>query len=89
MPIVAAADGLVIFSGRGPDGYGNMIMLDHGSRLITLYAHNERNVVRAGERVRRGQIIALMGQTGRATGTHLHFEVHQGGRLVNPLRWLR
>jgi murein DD-endopeptidase MepM/ murein hydrolase activator NlpD len=88
-PIAAAADGLVIFSGRGPDGYGNMVMLDHGSRLITLYAHHDCNLVRVGERVRRGQIIALMGETGRASGTHLHFEVHQDGRLVNPLRWLR
>lgn len=88
-PIAAAADGLVIFSGRGPGGYGNMVMLDHGSSLITLYAHNERNLVRIGQRVRRGQTIALMGETGRASGTHLHFEVHQDGQLVDPLRWLR
>jgi lipoprotein NlpD len=88
-PISAAAAGVVIFSGRGPDGYGNMVMLDHGARLITLYAHNERNVVRPGQRVRRGQTIAWMGDTGRASGVHLHFEVHQDGRLVNPLRWLR
>jgi lipoprotein NlpD len=88
-PIAAAANGLVIFSGRGPDGYGNMVMMDHGASLITLYAHHDRNIVRVGERVRRGQTIALMGDSGRASGTHLHFEVHQDGRLVNPLRWLR
>jgi murein DD-endopeptidase MepM/ murein hydrolase activator NlpD len=88
-PIVAADEGVVMFSGRGPDGYGNAVMLDHGDGLMTLYAHNERNVVRQGERVRRGQTVALMGDTGRASGTHVHFEVHQHGRLVDPLRWLR
>jgi murein DD-endopeptidase MepM/ murein hydrolase activator NlpD len=88
-PIVAAAEGVVMFSGRGPDGYGNAVMLDHGDGLITLYAHNERNVVRQGERVQRGQTVALMGDTGRASGTHVHFEVHQHGRPVDPLRWLR
>jgi murein DD-endopeptidase MepM/ murein hydrolase activator NlpD len=88
-PIVAADDGVVRFSGRWLNGYGNAVMLDHGDGLMTLYAHNERNVVRQGERVRRGQIVALMGDTGRASGTHVHFEVHQQGRLVDPLRWLR
>ncbi len=88
-PIVTADEGVVMFSGRGPDGYGNAVMVDHGNGLMTLYAHNERNVVRQGERVRRGQTIALMGDTGRASGTHVHFEVHQHGRLVDPLRWLR
>jgi murein DD-endopeptidase MepM/ murein hydrolase activator NlpD len=87
--IVAAADGVVIFSGRGPDGYGNTVLLDHGHGLVTLYAHNERNVARQGERVRQGQPVALMGDSGRASGTHVHFEVHQHGRLVDPLRWLR
>jgi murein DD-endopeptidase MepM/ murein hydrolase activator NlpD len=88
-PIVAVDGGVVRFSGRGPDGYGNVVMLDHGNGLMTLYAHNERNVVRQGERVRRGQTVALMGDSGRASGTHVHFEVHQHGRLADPLRWLR
>jgi murein DD-endopeptidase MepM/ murein hydrolase activator NlpD len=88
-PIVAADAGSVLFSGRGPDGYGNTVILHHGHGLITLYAHNERNVVRQGDRVRRGQIIAFMGETGRASGTHLHFEVHQDGRLTDPSRWLQ
>ena len=87
-PIVAVDEGVVLFSGRGPNGYGNVVMVDHGSGLTTVYAHNERNVVRQGERVRRGQTVALMGDTGRATGTHVHFEVHQHGRLMDPLRWL-
>jgi murein DD-endopeptidase MepM/ murein hydrolase activator NlpD len=88
-PIVAVDEGMVMYSGRGPDGYGNVVMLDHGNGLITLYAHNERNVVRQGERVRRGQTVALMGDSGRASGTHVHLEVHQHGRLVDPLHWLR
>jgi murein DD-endopeptidase MepM/ murein hydrolase activator NlpD len=88
-PIVAVDEGVVMFSGRGPDGYGNVVMLDHGNGLMTLYAHNERNVVRQGQRVRRGQTVALMGDSGRASGTHVHFEVHQHGRLVDPLRWLQ
>jgi murein DD-endopeptidase MepM/ murein hydrolase activator NlpD len=88
-PIVAVAEGVVLFSGRGPGGYGNVVILDHGGGLKTFYAHNERNLVRQGARVRRGQTVALMGDSGRASGTHLHFEVHQQGRLVDPLRWLR
>lgn len=88
-PIRAVADGVVVFSGRGPGGYGKMVMLDHGAHLITLYAHNDRNTVRVGERVRRGQTIGLIGDTGRASGPHLHFEVHRHGQLVDPLRWLR
>jgi lipoprotein NlpD len=87
-PIVAADAGIVLFSGRGPSGYGNIVMLHHTHGLTTLYAHNEHNVVRQGERVRRGQVIAFMGDTGRASGTHLHFEVHQDGRLTDPRRWL-
>jgi murein DD-endopeptidase MepM/ murein hydrolase activator NlpD len=88
-PIVAADAGTVLFSGSGPNGYGNTVMLHHNHGLITLYAHNERNVVRQGDRVRRGQVIAYMGDTGRASGTHLHFEVHQEGRLTDPRRWLQ
>jgi murein DD-endopeptidase MepM/ murein hydrolase activator NlpD len=88
-PIVAADDGIVYFSGRGPNGYGNTVMLHHSHALITLYAHTERNVVRQGESVRRGQIVAFMGDSGNASGTHLHFEVHQDGRVADPLRWLQ
>jgi murein DD-endopeptidase MepM/ murein hydrolase activator NlpD len=87
-PVLAAEDGVVLFSGRGPNGYGNTVILHHYHGLTTLYAHNERNMVQQGAQVRRGQIVALVGDTGRASGTHLHFEVHLDGRLTDPRRWL-
>lgn len=85
--ILAVADGVVIFSGR--DGnYGNLVDVDHGNGYMTRYAHNSENLVQVGERVRPGQVIAKMGRTGRATGNHLHFEVWQDGRPVNPRQYL-
>lgn len=82
-PIRAAASGVVSFS--GPDGgYGNLIEIDHGNGWITRYGHNARNLVRPGDYVKPGETIALVGQTGRATGTHLHFEVLYRDRQLNP-----
>ncbi len=81
--IQAVATGVVSFS--GPDGgYGNLIEIDHGHGWITRYGHNARNLVRPGDYVKPGQTIALMGATGRATGTHLHFEVLFRDRHQNP-----
>lgn len=81
--IQAVATGVVSFS--GPDGgYGNLIEIDHGNGWITRYGHNARNLVRPGDYVKPGQTIALMGATGRATGTHLHFEVLFRDRHQNP-----
>lgn len=86
--VLAVADGVVIFSGR--DGnYGNLVDVDHGNGYMTRYAHNSQNLVQVGERVRAGQVVAKMGRTGRATGTHVHFEVWQDGRPVNPRQYLR
>lgn len=82
-PIYATADGVVTFSGRN-GGYGNQIMINHGNGFETVYAHNSRNLVKRGEFVRKGQLIAYMGSTGRSTGTHLHYEVHKNGQKVNP-----
>ncbi len=87
-PIRAAADGRVILAERN-DRYGNTIQIDHGFGLVTMYGHNARNVVRSGELVRRGDIIAYVGSTGRmTTGPHLHFEVRKDGRAVDPLIYL-
>jgi murein DD-endopeptidase MepM/ murein hydrolase activator NlpD len=87
-PIYAAADAVVGEAGtRG--GYGNLVELDHGSGIATRYGHLSQIMVRPGERVRRGQVIGLMGSTGRSTGSHLHYEVRIDGRAVNPLPFLQ
>lgn len=84
----AAAGGVVVFSAMHPQ-YGNMIEIDHGNGLITRYAHASKRIVKVGDLVLRGAKIGEVGKTGRATGTHLHFEVRQGGAPVNPARFLR
>jgi murein DD-endopeptidase MepM/ murein hydrolase activator NlpD len=86
--ILAVADGVVAFSGRHP-GYGNMVDIDHGNGFMTRYAHNSSNLVKPGQRVRAGEVIGKMGATGRATGTHVHFEVWNNDRSVNPTRFLK
>lgn len=85
--ILAGAPGVVIWSGRR-SGYGNLIEIDHGRGWVTRYGHNAYNLVQMGDYVKPGQTIALMGATGRATGTHLHFEVLYRGRPQNPGRLL-
>jgi murein DD-endopeptidase MepM/ murein hydrolase activator NlpD len=87
-PILSVADGVVSFSGWR-NGYGNVVEVDHGNGLRTIYAHNQRNEVQVGDLVRTGQQIARVGSTGRSTGSHLHFEVHQDGRRTNPMAFLR
>ncbi len=82
-PIFAAADGRVKFSGYNR-GYGQMIVIDHGNGIETAYAHNSRNVVGEGQTVKQGQIVALVGRTGNATGNHVHFEFRRHGRALNP-----
>ena len=83
-PIVAAANGVVIASGFEPR-YGQRVTIEHPGGFATVYAHNERNLVEIGQTVEAGQVIALVGRTGRATGEHLHFEVRYEGRVYNPL----
>ncbi|MGQ0801196.1 MAG: peptidoglycan DD-metalloendopeptidase family protein [Pseudomarimonas sp.] len=85
--ILAVADGVVAFSGRH-NSYGNMVDIDHGNGYVTRYAHNHLNMVKPGERVRAGEVIAKMGSTGRVTGTHVHFEVWNNDRAVNPHQFL-
>ena len=87
-PFGAAAGGVVVFSAVHPQ-YGNMIEIDHGNGLITRYAHASKRLVKVGDMVLRGAKIGEVGKTGRATGTHLHFEVRQRGAPVNPAQFLR
>jgi len=87
-PILAAAGGVVVYSDYHP-AYGNMVEIDHGNELITRYAHASKRLVQVGDMVQRGVRIAEMGRTGRATGTHLHFEVRQRGAAQNPSQFLR
>jgi murein DD-endopeptidase MepM/ murein hydrolase activator NlpD len=87
-PVRAAEAGRVIHSGGGLSGYGNTIILRHAGRLSTVYAHNRRNLVHVGEFVERGQVIAEVGRSGRATTTHLHFEVRRDGSPIDPLDYL-
>jgi murein DD-endopeptidase MepM/ murein hydrolase activator NlpD len=85
--IKAVAAGVVTWNGERP-GYGNVIEIDHGNGYMTRYAHNQKNLARVGERVHAGQVIATVGETGRATGPHCHFEVWLHGRPVNPLTYV-
>ena len=85
MPVFAAADGIVITAVQTPD-YGNLLKIDHGSGLETRYAHNSRLLVKPGDRVMKGQKIALIGSTGRSTGPHLHYEIRLNGNPLDPPR---
>ena len=85
--VVAAASGMVVYSGV-LGGYGNLIIIDHENGYSTVYAHNSKNLVKEGDRVKRGQRIGQVGSTGRSTGPHLHFEVRKGHQAVNPLGYL-
>lgn len=86
-PIVAPADGIVVYVGRKP-GYGRTLRIDHGYGLVTRYAHLQKALLKRGQRVKRGEKIALVGNTGRSTGPHLHYEVHRNGIPVDPLRYI-
>ncbi len=87
-PVGAAASGTVVYTGEQP-GYGFIVLVRHDRPdLLTLYAHNSAILVKSGERVAAGQPIARVGQTGRTTGPHLHFEVREGTRPRNPLMYL-
>ena len=85
--VVAVASGIVIWSGDRY-GYGQMVEVNHGNGYVTRYAHNAENLVVVGDTVKRGEVIASMGATGRATGPNLHFEVLRNGRVVNPLTYI-
>ncbi len=89
--IRAVADGLVVISAGNLDGYsgyGKIVVIEHGDGIKTVYAHNKKNLVRPGECVRAGEIIAEVGSSGNATGPHLHFEIRKEGKPADPLKYL-
>ena len=87
-PIHAAASGIVVFASFHPQ-FGNLVEIDHGNDIVTRYAHASRLMVEVGQLVKRGQLISLVGSTGRSTGNHLHFEVRFKGLAQNPTRFLQ
>ena len=86
-PVLAVADGVVSYAG-GRSGYGKTVEIDHGNGFVTRYAHNSRLTLKVGSLVRAGQEIAKAGSTGRSTGAHVHFEVWQEGKVVDPRKFL-
>jgi len=86
-PIYAVLDGVVVFSGV-QSGYGNVIVIEHPDFVMTVYAHNDRNLVALGDEVKKGQQIAEVGNTGKSTGPHLHFEYRIKGQAINPRKVL-
>lgn len=86
-PIKASSRGKVLFSGR-KTGYGKVVIIAHAGGIETVYAHNSRNLVNAGQRVKKGSVIAKIGRTGNATGYHVHFELRRRGKAINPNRYL-
>jgi murein DD-endopeptidase MepM/ murein hydrolase activator NlpD len=86
--VIAVGPGVVSFSGY-KSGYGNVVEVTHPTGYVTRYGHNSRNLVRVGQDVERNQAIAIIGSTGRSTGTHVHFEVERDGNVLNPMRYLQ
>jgi murein DD-endopeptidase MepM/ murein hydrolase activator NlpD len=87
-PIRASSPGKVIYSGNKIKGYGNLIILRHSEEFVTVYAHNQVNLVEEESWVERGQTIGKVGETGRATGPHLHFEIRRNNKAVDPIPYL-
>jgi murein DD-endopeptidase MepM/ murein hydrolase activator NlpD len=88
-PIKASSSGTVVYSSNTIKGYGNLIILRHSEGFVTVYAHNQMNLVEEGDRVEKGQVIGRVGETGRATGPHLHFEIRRNNKAVDPMLFLK
>ena len=87
-PVRATADGIVSFSGWS-GGNGNLVVLEHGHGFSTFYAHNRMNVVKVGQKVKRGDLISYAGSTGSSTGPHVHYEIWRNGKHVNPIDYIK
>jgi len=85
--VIATGPGVVTFSGNKA-GYGNVVEITHPTGHVTRYGHNSRNLVKTGQAVQKGDAIAVIGSSGRSTGTHVHFEVERDGNALNPMRYL-
>ncbi len=85
--VFAVAAGVVTFAGEKP-GFGKLVQVDHGNGFETIYAHDQKVLVKVGDVVKKGQVIALSGSTGRSSGPHVHFEVHKNGRVVDPASYI-
>ena len=86
--ILAVDHGVVVYSDNGIRGYGNMIVIAHQDEVYTVYAHNRKNFVSKGDEIKKGQLIAQVGNTGRSTGPHLHFEIRVKNKVRNPAQYL-
>jgi len=87
-PIYATADGIVKKAFRN-GGYGNYVLIDHGNGYMSSFSHMQKYLVHKGDRVERGQVIGLVGNTGRSTGTHLHYEIALNNKVINPAKFLK
>jgi murein DD-endopeptidase MepM/ murein hydrolase activator NlpD len=85
--VLAANAGTVIYSGYN-GGYGNTVIIDHGGKISTLYAHNSKLLVKVGDKIEKGKVVSKSGSTGLSTGPHLHFEVRENGQHVDPMKYL-
>ncbi|MCA1901770.1 MAG: M23 family metallopeptidase, partial [Candidatus Hydrogenedens sp.] len=85
--VISAGKGVVTFAGRDGD-YGNVVIIDHGEGIKTVYAHLSKISVDVGQKIEKGQVIGAVGSSGRSTGPHLHFEVRVGNGPTNPLKYL-
>jgi len=85
--VITVGDGVVSWAGKR-SGYGNLIEVNHGNGYSTRYGHNQKHLVKVGDKVKKGQQIALMGSTGRSTGPHVHFELLRNGKTVNPSKYI-
>ncbi len=86
--IVAPADGVIVARGY-TRGFGNFLEIDHGGQFVTRYLHMQKSVVKRGQKIQRGQVIGLVGNSGRSTGSHLHYEIKHKDKLINPLKFMQ